>query len=133
VHEREHDLDGQVLARVVLADVEDPRLRKVVGGVVGDPHANQVAALVRRAEREDVDEARMGRGEVLHVGDHLGVVVVARVVGRKVIGRLRPHAVPPGAQGQRLRLRPVEHHVVGPGDLADVEALGDEIGALLPR
>ena len=81
VHDREDDLNGQVLARVVLADVEDPGLGEVVGGVVRDADADQVATLVGGSERKDVHEARMGGGEVLDVLHHLGVVVVARVVG----------------------------------------------------
>jgi hypothetical protein len=69
VHDREHHLDGQVLARVMLADVEDAGLGEVVGRVVGDADADEVTAFVGRAEREDVDEARVRRGEVLDVPD----------------------------------------------------------------
>ena len=53
VHQREDDLDGQVLARVMLADEEHARLGQVVARVVRDAHADQVPALVGGPERED--------------------------------------------------------------------------------
>ena len=71
VRDREHDLDGQVLASVVLADVEDAGLGQVVVRVVRDAHADQVASFEGLAERDDVHELRICRRERLEVGDHL--------------------------------------------------------------
>ena len=133
VQEREHDLDGQVLARVVLSDEEDARLGEVVRGVVRDARTDDVPALVRGAEREEVDDRRARRRHRLEVGHHLRVVVVPGVWRREVVGlhAADPHSVK--CEPACLRVGAVELDVIGPVRLADVVALPDEKRALLAR
>jgi hypothetical protein len=71
----------------VPADVQDARLGQVVGRVVRDADADDVAVLVRLPHRDQVHRRRVGRGEILQVGDQLGVGVVALVSGRELVGR----------------------------------------------
>ena len=82
--DRERLLDRQVLAGVVQPVEQHLGLVLVVGHVVGDLGRPDVAVLVALADREDVDDVGVVGFGVLDLGHHLGVVVVAAVLRRKV-------------------------------------------------
>ena len=94
-------LDGQPLAGVMKGVDEDLGLVLVLGDVVGDLGDPDVAAAVARADRADLDELRVGRLGGVDLRDHLGVGVVAAVVGGIVGLRRRGAGDEPGEQGDR--------------------------------
>ena len=84
VHDRERHLGGHVLVGVVPAVEHDLGLGLVDADVVGDLDRPDVAALVALADREAVDDVRVGGRHRGDLGCHLGVAVVAGPPGREL-------------------------------------------------
>ena len=82
----EAHLRGQVLPGVLLAGEEDLGLVLVGGHVVADLHRGQLPALVRGADALPADQRRVRRDGRVDHGVLLGVVVVAAVGRREVVG-----------------------------------------------
>ena len=67
----------------------DLGFRLVHGDVVGDLGDPDVATLVALPDRADGDDVGVGIAGRLDLGDHLGIGVIARIVGREVGGSRR--------------------------------------------
>ncbi len=85
VEDAQRHLQAHVLVGVVEAVVQDLGLGLVAADVVADLRRQQLAAPVALADREQVDDARVGGGDRLDLVDHLGVRVVAPPALRELV------------------------------------------------
>ncbi len=85
--DRQALLEREVLASVVQRIEQDLRFGLVGSDVVGDLDDVDIATLVRGPDRADLHDVGVGRLGVHEDLDHLGVTVVAGILGREVRGR----------------------------------------------
>jgi len=105
--------DREVLPGVVQRVEEDLGLVLVGPHVVADLRRPQLSALVALADREDLDDRRVGGGDRVDLGGHLGVGVVTRVLRREVARERRPD----GRAEQRQREQGCGGESVGNGQV----------------
>ncbi len=94
-------LERQVLAGVVEGVEEDLGLGLVRGDVVADLGDPDVPTLVALADRVDLDDVGVGRGDGVDLGDHLVVAVIERIPRREIGGGCRRGGAAEHDRGER--------------------------------